>query len=171
MINLSNYPNLNPASFRVTSDRTPEYNCIAWAAGDTDRWWWPFDDPPRYAFWPNQAPREETLGAFAKAFGTLGYESCATTHLEPGYEKVAFFGDSGSVPKHAARQLKSGLWTSKIGRSEDIEHTLDGLRNSHYGNVILVMRRRVRLTPLQRAVSAISEKLRRALFVLKSGLR
>lgn len=32
-----------------------------------------------------------------------------------------------------ARQLPSGLWTSKLGEMEDIEHTLRGLKGDIYG--------------------------------------
>ena len=43
--------------------------------------------------------------------------------LEPGFEKVALYA-LGGVPKHAARQLSSGRWSSKLGDLEDVEHTL-----------------------------------------------
>ena len=35
------FPALVGTGYFVTSPATPEYNCIAWAAGETDRWWWP----------------------------------------------------------------------------------------------------------------------------------
>lgn len=142
MVDLSNYPKLQSSGFKTTSDKSAEYNCIAWAAGDSERWWWPYVDPPPYSFWPEGVPREETLHAFLTAFRTLGYSPCHNTRFESGFEKVAFFGEPDKAPKHAARQLQSGLWTSKIGRSEDIEHTLAGLGSSHYGGVIQIMKRR-----------------------------
>ena len=33
------FPNLEAGNYAVTSPSTPEYNCIAWAAGDTETWW------------------------------------------------------------------------------------------------------------------------------------
>jgi hypothetical protein len=48
------------------------------------------------------------------------------------------------VPKHAARQLPNGRWTSKLGVSEDIEHALHDLTGLIYGSVALVFKR---LTP------------------------
>ncbi|MCY7407984.1 MAG: hypothetical protein LH631_11575, partial [Alkalinema sp. CAN_BIN05] len=42
---------------------------------------------------------------------------------------------SDARPQHVARQLPNGLWTSKLGRLEDIEHELDGLSGDLYGTV------------------------------------
>ena len=55
-------------------------------------------------------------------------------------KKIAIFGmkeSDGSVsPTHAARQLESGEWTSKLGKDfEDIPHTtLDALNGPVYGS-------------------------------------
>ena len=84
--------------------------------------------------------RIETLEAFRHAFATLGYMDCDHGELEAGYEKIAIFALSG-VPKHAARQLPSGRWTSKLGKMEDIEHTLHDVTGTVYGGVVHVMRR------------------------------
>ena len=35
------FPNLTPANHRVIGPATDTYNCIAWACGDTTRWWQP----------------------------------------------------------------------------------------------------------------------------------
>jgi hypothetical protein len=51
------------------------------------------------------------------------------------------------VPKHAARQLPSGRWTSKLGPMEDIEHALHDLTGMAYGSVVLVMKRPVLPAP------------------------
>ncbi len=61
--------------------------------------------------------------------------------LEPGYQKIALFARAG-VPKHAARQLPSGRWISKLW-IEDIEHALHDLTGMAYGTVVLVMKRPV----------------------------
>lgn len=41
----SSFPKLQTAAYHITSPATRDYNCIAWAAGDSRRWWWPEDDP------------------------------------------------------------------------------------------------------------------------------
>lgn len=60
------------------------YNCIAFAANDTSRKWWP--NAPTY--WPI-TDREESLENFVAAFKTLGYEECDSPELEYGIEKIA----------------------------------------------------------------------------------
>ncbi len=81
-------------------------------------------------------PRKVTLDAFRQAFATLGYAVCDDERLEPGQEKIALFALSGE-PRHAARQLPSGRWASKLGPMEDIEHELHDLTGLVYGSVVL----------------------------------
>jgi hypothetical protein len=135
------FPKLRTSPFQVTSPATRDYNCIAWAAGDTAHWWWPDLDPSNDAiFWPVGVPKEETLEAFAAAFATLGYVPASSEEPEPGVEKIALFA-SGIVPTHAARQLPGGRWTSKLGLREDIEHDLHAVSGEAYGTVVLVLKR------------------------------
>lgn len=75
------------------------------------------------------------------AYQTLGYKSCNDETLEIGYEKTALYVNDKGTPVHAARQLTSGMWTSKLGALEDIEHELEGLTGERYGNVGQVLRR------------------------------
>lgn len=136
------FPGLRTSAYSVTSPRDREYNCIAWAAGDVANWWWPTTGPadvPR--FWPDGAPREETLAAFILAFGTLDFAPADNEALELGVEKVALFVDANGMPTHAARQLPTGRWTSKLGFSEDLEHDLHALEGDIYGTVTIVLRR------------------------------
>jgi hypothetical protein len=130
-----------PATFEVTSKPTPAYNCIAWAAGETHRKWWP--DKMKVDYWPKEVPREVTLAAFVSAYGTLGYEKCENGEPEPGYEKIAIYTKPAGTPAHAARQLPNGRWTSKLGREDDIEHDLRGVECSQYGEARQFMRRPV----------------------------
>jgi hypothetical protein len=133
------FPKLRPGDYSVDSPATRRYNCIAWAAGVALRCWWPVHHP-RYD-WPIE-PRVESLEGFIQAFRTLGYELCDDSSSEAGYEKVAIYADEGDIPTHMARQLESGLWTSKCGDLEDITHSLDGLEGDAYGRVAQVLRRR-----------------------------
>jgi hypothetical protein len=84
------FPGLRNSPFAVTSPATRAYNCIAWAAGDTTRWWWPDVDADNDAiFWPAGIAMDETLDAFAAAFATIGFTPCSAETVEPGFERVA----------------------------------------------------------------------------------
>jgi hypothetical protein len=137
------FPKLGTAPYRITSPRTRDYNCIAWAVGEVTSWWWPTTDPDDAAYWPAGIPKEEILDAFLAAFATLGYYPFDSEMHEPGYEKVALFANPEGVPTHAARQLPDGRWTSKLGRLEDIEHSLRDIEGELYGTVVRVLRRLV----------------------------
>ena len=140
------FPNLVASGYRMTSPATQDYNCIAWAAGVDSAWWWP--DEFHFAFWPVTVPRTVTLDAFLAAYETLGYIACADGQVEYGYEKIALYGDKNQQPTHAARQVHSGKWTSKLGPSEDIEHnTVEALHGDHYGGVLKFMKRPLRSIP------------------------
>ena len=127
--------------YEVTSPESLQYNCVAWAANDVNKWWWPM--PPGTSYWPEGVPRQVTLEAFIQAFNTLGYQSCEDAQHELGFEKVAIFVDNEGIPTHAARQLNNGRWTSKMGRSYDIVHDLEDLTGlaPQYGNVAHILRR------------------------------
>lgn len=132
------FPGLRETGYRITSPATKQYNCLAWAASRTDRWWWP--DPLAKAYWPSQAPREETVTALVAAFHTLGFQPCPDATVEAGYEKIAIYG-FGSRPAHAALQQINGKWSSKLGKNVDIEHTLEGLEGARYGKVLQFLKR------------------------------
>jgi hypothetical protein len=123
------------------------YNCIAYAASDTSQRWWP--DPEKYkSYWPPHLPREphnqETLENFIRAFEWKGYKKCGNGKFKSGIEKVAIFTNpSTNTPTHAARQLESGVWTSKCGYLEDIQHeTLTAVEGKTYGRVAVFLHRR-----------------------------
>ena len=59
---------------------------------------------------------------FIDAYRTLGYEPCDSEVVEKGFEKIALYVQVNGSPTHVARQLPNGIWTSKLGRSFDIEH-------------------------------------------------
>ena len=134
------FPRLRSTPYWATSPADPDYNCIAWAAEDSSNYWWPVGEGPRI-FWPPAVPREETVAAFEAVFRMLGYTVAADESLEPGFEKVALFANGDGEPTHAARQLSSGLWASKIGKLEDIEHQLWALEGDTYGRVVLILTR------------------------------
>lgn len=138
------FPHLSDEDYTVTSPDTIDYNCVAWAAKTEDEWWWP--DASGQEYWPKGVAREETLSAFIDAFRTLGYEVCDSALLESDFQKLAIYANIDGVPRHVARQLANGEWTSKIGQYEDIQHkslkALEG-ESPAYGKVIQVMKKAV----------------------------
>jgi hypothetical protein len=141
----SEFPDLTIDNHTITSPATRRYNCIAWAAGETTRKWWP--DSRNIGWWPPGIKRVETIEAFVEAYGTLGFRLCFDGSLQRGMEKVAIFGKRAAageppLPTHAALQLESGVWTSKLGDLEDITHaTVEAVRGPIYGTVICFLER------------------------------
>ena len=117
-------PGLRDSEFQVTSDRTGDYNCVAWACLDDDLWWSHAEGADYH--WPNDVAREPTIDAYRSAFASVGFEPCAVGDLVEGVEKIAIFGNARRFT-HAARQLQNGRWTSKLGGDCDIEHELRAL--------------------------------------------
>jgi hypothetical protein len=135
------FPRLTTTPFEITSARDTHYNCIAWAAGDTRRWWWPGETP--FSYWPAGVERVESIASFVEAFATLGYELSSSGVLNPDFEKVAIFASSDGIPTHMARQLTNGAWTSKLGTLEDITHIdVSGVAGTDYGEVVAFLQRR-----------------------------
>lgn len=139
----TDFPGLTDTNHKITSPASTRYNCIAWAAGDTQRKWWPDTGP--IGHWPESVPREETTDAFVRAYGTLGFAVCLDGGLEEGIEKIALYGEGPAgveVPTHAALQLASGQWTSKLGDFEDISHsTVEAVAGPCYGRVLCYLSR------------------------------
>src|SRR4051812_8585354 len=100
MIDYAVFPFLTPINHQITSPEAPSYNCVAWAAGNTDFWWQPG------TYWPIPVqPGDYGPGVLEQLFLSLGYKDCGNNAaLEPGFEKVALYG-SGVYYTHVARQL------------------------------------------------------------------
>ncbi len=127
-------------TFGRSTEETPCHNCVAWEANDSSRWW---DHVPGY-YWPDGLPRDESVEAYVGLFRRLGFELCDNPEHEPGFEKIAVYGRAGKF-SHVARLLESGIWTSKLGTLEDIEHDdLDSLTedlDDSYGQPLVFLRR------------------------------
>jgi len=141
------FENIHPKDFDCTSDSTAleavKYNCIAWAAGIDNEWWWPLS-LTGYD-WPGirrEVAGQETIENFVSAFETKGFKTCKHSGYENGFEKIAIYVDDNGHPKHAARLLPTGVWTSKLGDDEDIEHiTLRCLEGREYGRARVFLKR------------------------------
>lgn len=96
-------------------------------------------------YWPPAVPREVTIAAFLAAYATLGFKLSFDGSLQDGIEKLALYGNGqpgAEIPTHAALQLESGEWTSKLGPFEDIIHkTPDAVNGPVYGHVICYLAR------------------------------
>lgn len=101
------FPNSRIDPFLLTSPQTPIYNCIAWACGVIDKWYWP--DTSGIYYWPDNIPREERIDSFIELFESIGYKICDDGELEEKFQKIAIYTDNLSNPTHSARQLKNGL--------------------------------------------------------------
>jgi hypothetical protein len=134
------YPNLARSGYRRKSYPTTRYNCVAWALGDETRWWEP--DSYNLFFWPSGIPRSYAIRNYVEICRKYGYERCPDGDLETGYEKLAIF-TQGNEFKHVARQRQNGMWTSKLGQLDDIDHHIDGFDGSHYGTPTIFMKRKI----------------------------
>ena len=137
------FPKLTTHAFKIESPADPKYNCIAWAAEISTITWWPSPFPSPFCTWPRK-PKGDGISEFIEVFESMGYSICASADREEGCEKVAIYANKDNQPTHMARQLPSGLWTSKCGRGgPDISHAIEGLEGDIYGDVKVILKRSV----------------------------
>jgi hypothetical protein len=118
------FPAFDSADYAVTSEETIAYNCFAWAL-DVSAWIEPDDNEP-----------------FA-LFERAGYRVVSDATLEPGIQKIVVYADEVGFT-HAARQLPTGRWTSKLGSWEDIEQAEPfDLTGPLYGTLFIFMARQL----------------------------
>jgi hypothetical protein len=133
------------SDYKIRSD-IANYNCIAFAADDYTKYWW-----PGKFYWPDGVPENEDLDSFIACYKSLGYVECAMNRsFENGYEKIAIYMDPNNTPTHAAKQIHDeiGIWKSKLSWYHDIEHKLEGLigwppNSKGYGNIACILKRKV----------------------------
>jgi hypothetical protein len=86
-------------------------------------------------YWPDNVRRGYDLDSFISAYETEGFRPCADGSLIQGREKIAIYLNKFGYVEHAARQEANGLWKSKLGDEEDIEHqTPECLSSDSYGH-------------------------------------
>ena len=131
------FPRLSKEGYEIVGESSNRYNCIAYAAGDADKWW----DFRGGRYWPDYATRSDSIKSLIEVFAGLGFQQCQDSSLENGYEKVALYEEQG-MWKHAALQTPAGRWRSKMGQGPVIEHiSLESLSHGMYGNPTIYMRR------------------------------
>jgi hypothetical protein len=140
------HPQLALHGYTIESPVSRRYNCFAWAAGEDTSWWQPPDpdlEPMPGNYWPAGAPDGYTLDAFIQAYVFLGFAPCESGEFNADFDKIALYADEAAgEPTHAARQLPSGGWASKVGDWEDIVHrTVEALEGGAFGRVTVYLRR------------------------------
>jgi hypothetical protein len=132
-------PGLSTSPYEIKSARDPKYNCVAYAVGDTNQFW--YDAYISGYYWPPGVPSADTLEGWIQVFTDHGYIETNDAGLEIEYERIAIYA-SAEGPEHVARQKASGVWTSKMGKGHDIDHvTLEALEGATMGKVIKIMKR------------------------------
>lgn len=132
------FPGLGTGAFEKTSNQTPRYNCVAWALGEDETFYFPRRQAPYH--WPRNIPFSWDVDAIRALFRARGFEEHDSDDLEDGFDYVAVYADDDGL-KHVARRVAAG-WTSKLGRDEDIFHErLDQLEGEEYGAVVVLLRR------------------------------
>lgn len=110
------FPRLTADNHRVTSPATEEYNCIAWSAGDTERWWQPG------VYWPVPATTYDRE-VLVQAFLARGYEPCPDGALKKDLRRSRCTPQvSSTLTPHAnsrpagGRASSAATWTSSTTR-------------------------------------------------------
>lgn len=145
---ISIFPDLaNDNNFKVLSECTPVYNCIAWAMGYNDRWVSPIISAGYW--WPDGALRSMAPNALIQAFQVEGFEISDNHLVEEGYSKVVLYKNlAGDQWTHAARIVTDTLEYSKFGQSFDGQHSHEvlcrtgaGYADQSYGKAYAYMKR------------------------------
>lgn len=138
------FPNSTDEKLKYHSPKTKEYNCIAFALGIQDKWIDPETQEPLIGtkpYWPSLISRDRSLNAFIKLFESYGFQKCEHSAIEEEYLKIAIYIKESKVT-HAARQLDTGMWVSKLGMSVDCIHSLPAINNGIYGVVGQYMKKK-----------------------------
>jgi hypothetical protein len=124
------FPRLRWNRYWLTSLPTGRYNCIGWAAGDSDHWW---DSSPD-GYWPEGALKGRKIADLVAAFQAVGFVLSLNGDFQRGRQKVALYEDNRGNWTHAAKRLDQNWWSSKLGKNYDISHKDPGdLSGSVYG--------------------------------------
>lgn len=137
------FPNLRSEGYQLRSPVADRPNCIGWALYDRNLYWDAGMVGVKGYYWPPGVPRDDSLEAWTKVFEIHGYRICDNAELEPSHEKIAiYFNPKTGAPEHVARQKKSGIWISKMGKGADIEHkTLHAISGDLLGSPKRFMKR------------------------------
>jgi hypothetical protein len=105
--------------------------------GDTENWWEADED----YLWLNNLDFDNTLSTTELFFQHFGFETIDKPNFKNGLEKIALFSDDGIYCSHVAKQLSPNRWSSKLGISYDVSHTLKSMENGIYGDVVMILQK------------------------------
>lgn len=143
------FPDLDgDGNFRILSDCTYTYNCIAWAMGYDDRWVDICSLPGHW--WPRGVVRDTSPEALVSAFMAEGFEVSDNQMPEEGYSKVVLYKKEDREEwTHAARIVSPEVEYSKFGSAWDGQHshdvlckTAEGQKSQSYGVAYAYMKRK-----------------------------
>jgi hypothetical protein len=128
------FPGLTAENHRIVGPASDQYNCIAWACRDIQRWW----QPGRHFYWPiNADPDDLSKEGLVKAMEAVGFAFSPDDSLEYGFDIIAILANARGEYTHVARRLPTGKWTSKLGVDPLIEHdSLQVIAGGVYGSVV-----------------------------------
>lgn len=137
------WPQLKDEDFEFKSKRTTLYNCLAWAINNDKEIVEMFYFQKKHGLDANNL--DHSVKGYAEILNKFyGFIECENGDYEDGFEKIVLYGDVHDDWQHAARLLKAGLWVSKLGAWEDIEHlNLDCLNGEDYGEPKVFMKRKL----------------------------
>ena len=124
------FPALKECGYELSSPRDVRYNCVAFVAGDYERWW---------------EPDERTIAGWCRKFKPLGFRelNCLPSEFSE-IECIAIYAKDNNGT-HVAIKRGTGPWTSKLGKSYDIVHNgVEALEGDFYGSVATYMARDLR---------------------------
>ncbi len=131
------FPNSFKEPFEITSPKTSEYNCLAWALDDNTKWYESDDD----YYWFNGIARNNTLNTIQAIFENLGFQRTDNIEFQLGIERIALFSKDNDECLHLASQIDNDKWTSKLGSSYDVIHSLKSIENGIYGKAVVFLER------------------------------
>ncbi|MGZ5481192.1 MAG: DUF7689 domain-containing protein [Pyrinomonadaceae bacterium] len=135
------FPKLCGTPWAIKSRKTRRYNCLAWAAREKHRRW----DFTKGAYWPPGVKRLSGIaylvGAYlAEGFSVSNQSACQS--YDSTSDSIVLY-ERNLIGMHAARLLANGMWSSKLGDLEDVQHkTPEDISGTRYGNPIVYMKRK-----------------------------
>lgn len=136
-LSVRSFPNSLHEPFEITSPETANYNCLAWAMKDNSKW---IECDEDY-FWFDGIPRDNKLSTIISIFEKKGFQQTKNIEYEDNTELVALFTKDNIECSHLARQIGHQLWTSKLGSSFDVNHSLRSIERGIYGNAVIFVKK------------------------------
>ena len=120
------------------SDEDFNYNCLAYALGDSSQWWEPPRGPGQY--WPDGFPPDVTVKTVEDIIRLHGFTIELEDSENPDTDAIAIFA-IGAEWTHFAK-FSDGAWKSKLGTGHDVSGvSLKDLMIPDYGKVVKVLSR------------------------------